>query len=60
MEALGALHLRSGRARDAERVASEAITLGPERVAPYALLSQSLRAQGNLDGALSALLAAAP
>jgi tetratricopeptide (TPR) repeat protein len=57
MEALGALHLRSGRAREAERVASEAIALGPDRAMPYALLSQSLRAQGNLDGALSALMA---
>jgi tetratricopeptide (TPR) repeat protein len=57
MEALGALHLRSGRAREAERVASEAIALGPDRAMPYALLSQSLRAQGNLDGALSALTA---
>jgi tetratricopeptide (TPR) repeat protein len=55
MEALGALHLRSGKAREAERLASEAIALVPDRALPYALLSQSLRAQGNLDGALSVL-----
>jgi tetratricopeptide (TPR) repeat protein len=57
MEALGALHLRSGKAREAERVASEAIALVPDRALPYALLSQSLRAQGDLDGALSVLMA---
>jgi tetratricopeptide (TPR) repeat protein len=57
MEALGALHLRSGKAREAERVASEAIALVPDRAMPYALLSQSLRAQGDLDGALSVLMA---
>jgi tetratricopeptide (TPR) repeat protein len=56
MEALGALHLRTGRAREAERVASEAIALVPDRARPYTLLSQSLRAQGDLDGALSVLL----
>jgi tetratricopeptide (TPR) repeat protein len=57
MEALGALHLKSGKARDAERVATEAIALVPDRALPYALLSQSLRAQGDLDGALSVLMA---
>jgi tetratricopeptide (TPR) repeat protein len=56
-EALGALHLRSGKAREAERLASEAIALVPERILPYTLLARSLRAQGNLDAALAALTA---
>jgi tetratricopeptide (TPR) repeat protein len=57
MEALGALHLRSGKAREAERVMSEAIALVPERARFYTLLAQALRAQGDLDGALSVLTA---
>jgi tetratricopeptide (TPR) repeat protein len=58
VEALGALQLRLGRARDAELKMSAAIAAAPERVRPYALLSQALRAQGSLDGALAALQAA--
>jgi len=60
VEALGALQLRLGRARDAERSMSAAIAVSPERARPYALLSQALRAQGSLDGALAALQAAPP
>ena len=58
VEALGALQLRLGRSRDAERSMSAAIASSPDRVRPYALLSQALRAQGSLDGALAALHAA--
>ena len=58
VEALGALQLRLGRSRDAERSMSAAIASSPDRVRPYALLSQALRAQGSLDGALAALQAA--
>jgi tetratricopeptide (TPR) repeat protein len=58
VEALGVLQLRLGRARDAELKMSAAIAAAPERVRPYALLSQALRAQGSLDGALAALQAA--
>jgi len=58
VEALGALELRLGRPRDAERRMSAAIAASPEQVRPYAILSQALRAQGSLDGALAALQAA--
>jgi len=58
VEALGALQLRLGHARDAERSMGAAIAASPGRVRPYALLSQALRAQGSLDGALAALQAA--
>jgi tetratricopeptide (TPR) repeat protein len=55
VEALAALHLRLGQPRDAERRLNAAITTQPRRARIYALLSQALRAQGNLDGALAAL-----
>jgi tetratricopeptide (TPR) repeat protein len=58
VEALGALQLRLGRVRDAELSMSAAIAASPERIRPYAILSQALRAQGSLDGALAALHAA--
>jgi predicted Zn-dependent protease len=60
MEALGALHLRSGKAREAERMMSEAIARVPEHARLYPLLAQALRVQGHLDGALSALAAGPP
>ena len=55
VEALAALEVRLGRARDAERRLNAALALAPERTRLYALLSQALRAQGNLDGALAAV-----
>jgi tetratricopeptide (TPR) repeat protein len=55
VEALAALHLRLGQAREAERRLNAAIAMRPKRTRPYVLLSQALRAQGNLDGALAAL-----
>ncbi len=55
VEALAAMHLRLGRPREAERRLNAAIAAQPRRARLYALLSQSLRAQGNLDGALAAL-----
>lgn len=55
VEALAALELRLGQARDAERHLNAALAQTPGRARLYALLSQSLRAQGHLDGALAAL-----
>ena len=55
VEALAALQLRLGQPRDAERRLNAAIAHGPRRPRLYALLSQALRAQGNLEGALAAL-----
>ncbi len=55
VEALAALLLRLGRARDAERRLNAAIALSAKRARLYALLSQALRAQGNLDAALTTL-----
>ncbi len=59
MEALAALLLRLGRPRDAERRLNAAIVIAAKRARPYALLSQALRAQGNLDAALTILQAGA-
>jgi tetratricopeptide (TPR) repeat protein len=59
VEALAALLLRLGRARDAERRLNAAIALSAKRARLYALLSQALRAQGNLDAALTTLNAGA-
>ncbi len=53
VEALAALEVRLGRARDAERRLNAALALAPERTRLYALLSQALRAQGNLDAAMA-------
>ena len=58
VEALAALEVRLGRARDAERRLNAALARPPSARACYALLSQALRAQGNLDAALAALQAA--
>jgi len=55
LEALAAMHLRLGRPRDAERRMNEAIVLSPTRMLPYALLAQSLRAQGLSQAALAAI-----
>lgn len=55
VEALAALELRFGRARDVERRMNAAIAHAPRRSRSYALLSQALRAQGDLDGALAAV-----
>jgi tetratricopeptide (TPR) repeat protein len=55
VEALAALHLRLGQPREAERRLNTAVARAPKSIRPYALLSQALRAQGNLDGALAAL-----
>jgi tetratricopeptide (TPR) repeat protein len=55
VEALAALQLRLGQPREAERRLNAAIAIQPKRARLYALLSQALRAQGNLDGALAAL-----
>ena len=55
VEALAALEVRLGHARDAERRINAALALAPERTRLYALLSQALRAQGNLDAALAAV-----
>ncbi|HEY8088117.1 MAG TPA: tetratricopeptide repeat protein [Polyangiaceae bacterium] len=51
-EALAALELRAGHPRDAERRLNAVVATSPSRPRPYALLSQALRAQGQLDGAL--------
>jgi tetratricopeptide (TPR) repeat protein len=58
VEALSALLLRVGRARDAERQLNAAIASCPRRARLYVLLAQSLRAQGQLDAALATLAAA--
>ena len=55
IEALAALQLRLGQPREAERRLNAAIAIEPKRSRLYALLSQALRAQGNLDGALAVL-----
>jgi tetratricopeptide (TPR) repeat protein len=55
VEALAALEVRLGRARDAERRLNAALALAPGRTRLYALLSQALRAQGNLDAAMAAV-----
>jgi tetratricopeptide (TPR) repeat protein len=55
VEALGALLMRLGRAEEAEQRMNAAIAAAPERARPYAILSQALRAQGKLEGALAAL-----
>ncbi|HEY8038658.1 MAG TPA: tetratricopeptide repeat protein [Polyangiaceae bacterium] len=55
VEALAALQLRLGQPREAERRLNAALAVAPRRPRLYALLSQSLRAQGNLDAALAAL-----
>jgi tetratricopeptide (TPR) repeat protein len=57
VEALAALLLRSGRARDAERRMNAAVAAAPGRGRAYTLLAQALRAQGKLEGALTALQA---
>ncbi len=58
IEALASLLLRLGQPRDAERRINAAIAAAPNRTRFYALLAQSLRAQGRLDAALAALQAA--
>jgi tetratricopeptide (TPR) repeat protein len=55
VEALASLELRLGQPREAERRLNAVISVGPKHARSYALLSQALRAQGNLDGALAAL-----
>jgi tetratricopeptide (TPR) repeat protein len=55
VEALAALEIRVGKPRDAEQRLNAAIATGPRSPRSFALLSQALRAQGNLDGALAAL-----
>jgi tetratricopeptide (TPR) repeat protein len=55
VEALAALQLRLGQPREAERQLNAALVEAPGRARLYALLSQALRAQGHLDGALAAL-----
>jgi tetratricopeptide (TPR) repeat protein len=55
VEALGALLVRLGKAAEAERRMNAAIVAAPERARPYAILSQALRAQGHLDGALAVI-----
>lgn len=55
VEALAALQLRLGQDREAERQLNAAIALSPKRSRLYALLSQALRARGDLDAALAAL-----
>ncbi|MGA7122011.1 MAG: tetratricopeptide repeat protein [Polyangiaceae bacterium] len=55
VEALAALQLRLGQPREAERRLNAAIAAGSRRPRLYALLSQSLRSQGNIEGALAAL-----
>jgi tetratricopeptide (TPR) repeat protein len=55
LEALGALHLRLARPRDAERRLNEAIALAPARVLPYTLLAKSLHAQKLTAAALAAI-----
>ena len=58
LEAMAALLIRLGRAREAEQRLNAAIAQGPPRPRLYALLSEALRAQGNLDGALATLTVA--
>jgi tetratricopeptide (TPR) repeat protein len=55
VEALGGLLMRLGKSQEAERRMNAAIVAAPERARPYAILSQALRAQGNLEAALAAL-----
>ncbi len=57
VEALAAVLLRVGRFHDAERRMNSAIAVAPKRARSYALLSQALRARGELDGALATLQA---
>ncbi|HEY1692142.1 MAG TPA: tetratricopeptide repeat protein [Polyangiaceae bacterium] len=57
VEALAALELRAGKAREAERRLEEAIAAFPSRARLYVLLAQSLRAQGQIDGALGVVQA---
>ena len=57
VEALAAIELRQGHARDAEARLNAAIAATPSRARPYALLSQSLRTQGQLDAALAVVQA---
>jgi tetratricopeptide (TPR) repeat protein len=59
VEALAALQLRLGQPREAERRLNAVIAISPRRARLYALLSQALRAQGNLDAAMTALESAA-
>ena len=55
VEAMSALLVRLGNVREAERRINAAIATTPKRPRLYALLSEALRAQGQLDGALAAL-----
>jgi tetratricopeptide (TPR) repeat protein len=55
VEALSALMLRLGQPREAERRLNAALAIAPKRARLYALLSQALRAQNNLDAALTTL-----
>jgi tetratricopeptide (TPR) repeat protein len=55
VEALAALLLRLGQPREAERRLNAAIAVAAKRARLYALLSQALRAQGNLDAAFTTL-----
>ncbi len=57
VEAMGALLMRLGRTHEAEQRMNAAIASAPERPRPYAILSQSLRAQGKLEGALASVTA---
>jgi tetratricopeptide (TPR) repeat protein len=54
-EALGALLVRLGKVREAERRMNAAIAQAPERSRPYAVLAQSLLAQSNFEGAVAVL-----
>jgi tetratricopeptide (TPR) repeat protein len=60
MEALGALRLRGGQAKEAERTLSGALASAPGRARLYTLLAQALRAQRDFDGALSVLASGPP
>jgi tetratricopeptide (TPR) repeat protein len=55
VEALAALLIRTGRARDAEGRMNAAIAAAPKRGRSYTLLAQALRMQGKLEGAHEAL-----
>ena len=57
VEAMAALEIRVGRARDAERRLNAVIAAEPRRARAYALLSEALRARGDRDGALATLQA---
>jgi tetratricopeptide (TPR) repeat protein len=57
VEALGALLMRLGKPHEAEQRMNAAIASAPERPRPYAILSQALRAQSKLEGALAAVAA---